>query len=304
MSWNRAVLALVLLIIPTLAACGGPEEVAGSAPRWESCRQAQEGAEVDAGDLTPLGDDFTAVGAVVCGADNEKRSDGSTWLIGTEDRSDAVAALVVALRLPGEPRSNLPCTADNPQVPWFVLLDEQGHWVRPGVPRDACGKQRTEVRQAVKALALTRVGTWPIKELVSAEAGAAGCSQQWDTDVVALHARGDDWAPSVSRLFDATAPVRLCVYQGPSGDFSYGGMLSAAQGRAIDRAVRAAPRGDRACAEPAGRFAVLRPVGGGEAVHVELDGCRRVSVAPVNARPSLQRATPAVLALLTAERVR
>jgi hypothetical protein len=304
MSWSRAALALVLLIIPAVAACGGPQEVAGNAPRWESCRQDREAGAADAGDLTPLGDDLTAVSAVICGADNEKRPDGSTWLIGTEDRSDAVTALVAALRLPGEPRSYLPCTADNPQVPWFALLDEEGHWVRPGVPRDACGKQRREVRAAVGALTRTRVATWPIEQLVTVEAAAAGCAQRWDADVVARHAQGDSWAPRVSRLFNAGSSVRVCVYRGPSADFAYGGRLTAAQGRVIDKSVRAAPRGDRKCAEPAGRFAVLHPSGGGEAVHVELDGCRRVSVAPVNALPSLQRVTPAVLAMLTAEALR
>jgi hypothetical protein len=304
MSWNRAVLALALLITPALAACAGPAEVAGSAPRWESCRQAQEPAEVDAGDLPRLDEDFAAVGAVVCGADNEQRPDGSRWLIGTEDRSDQVTALVAALRLPGEPRTDQPCTDDNPRVPWFVLLDAQGRWVRPGVPRDACGKHRLEVRRAAGSLVLGRVGTWPIEQIQSAEAAAAGCSQRWDVDVVARHARGQDWAPAVGRLFSARSPVRLCAYRGPSGDFWYGGQLSAAQGRAINNAVRVAPRGDRACAEPAGRFVVLRPDDGGEAVHIELDGCRRVAVTPVNALPSLQRATPAVLALLTAAQVR
>jgi hypothetical protein len=309
MSLPRAVLAVTLMMTPAVAGCAAHDGDPPPAPRWESCQREQpQSAGVDAGDLPRLTDDFAAVAAVVCGADSRRRPDGSEHLIGTQDRSAEVAALVAALRLPDEPRTRQPCADDNPTVAFFVLLDAEGRWVRPGVPRDACGKQRAEVRTAVGTLALTRVSTWPIRQLRSAEAAAAGCSQQFTNDV-AVYARSGGWAKTVSRLFRAGSRVRLCVYRvpesarhgdSPTGDFSAGRLLSAGQGAAVDEAVRRAPRGDAACAEPTGRFAVLRDTAGGEAVFVELDGCRRVTVTPLNDAPSLQQATAEVLGLLSA----
>jgi hypothetical protein len=328
MSWTRAVLALALVIVPAVAGCAGregdsvrpgtqtPSDSSQADPRWDSCQQADLDAgprpPADPADLPRPDDDFAAVAAVVCGADNQNQPDGSEYLIGTEDRARDVAELVAALRLPDEPNTHGICTSDNPTVPWFVLLDAQGRWVRPGVPRDQCGKHRAEVRAAAKALNLTRISTWPIKQIRSAEAGAAKCGQQWSNEVPS-HARVGGWATTVGPLFGDRSPARLCVYRvpaseqrskHPTGEFHYGGLLSADQGAAIDTAVRNAPRANAACTKPTSRFAVLRATTGEEAAHVELDGCRRVSITPVNAPPSLQQATSAVLAMLTDPKTR
>ena len=150
--------------------------------------EAGQRPPADAADLPRLDDNFTAVAAVVCGADNQNQPNGSEYLIGTEDRAGDVAELVAALRLPDEPNTRGMCTADNPTVPWFVLIDAQGRWVRPGVPRDQCSKQRAEVRVAVKSLNLARTSTWPIEEIRSAEAVAAKCGQRSSNEVPS-HAR-------------------------------------------------------------------------------------------------------------------
>jgi hypothetical protein len=309
MRWTRA--GLALLIALASAGCTGPEPVR-ALPRWESCGQAYPwsgphtpAADLGADVLPRLDADFIAVGAAVCGAQTQERSNGSRYEVATEKRTAEVADLVAALRLPDIPRRQGLCEQDNPSVPWFVLLDAQGRWVRPGVPQDDCGKHRPEVRTAVDDLTLTRVSSWPIGEVLSAQAAAAGCRQGFGNSVQA-HARVGGWAKTVRRLVERGALLRLCVYRvpagrqratEPSGDFLYGGMLPAGRSAAVDAAVHRAGRGNAACAKPVSRFAVLIAEGE-EAVFAELDGCRRVSVGTVNAAPSLQQATPALLAIL------
>jgi hypothetical protein len=87
--------------------------------------------------------DFAAVAAIVCGGDTQDRPDGSQYSTATEDRAGDVAKLVAALRLPDEPRTQRLRTHEYFTVPWFVLLDVQGRWVRPGVPvRNAASTAR------------------------------------------------------------------------------------------------------------------------------------------------------------------
>ncbi len=322
MSWTRALLALTMVIAPALTACTGgadagsrpgPAQSSPADPRWDSCQTATASSgprppafDADPGDLPRLPGGFAATAAVVCGVDTQDRPDGSQHSITTEDRAGDVARLVAALRLPDEPRTGQPCGQAHASIAWFVLLDAQGRWLRPGVPRDECTQYRTEVRAAVKGLRLTRVATWPGRQIRSAEAAAAGCSQDWG-NVVPVHATAGSWATAAGPLFGDRSRVRLCVYRVPAdeqhstkpiGDFHYGGLLPAERSAAIDTAVRHAPRADPACTKPTSQFAVLYAPRGNEPVYVELDGCRRVSVTRINALPSLQQATPAVLAML------
>ena len=218
-----------------------------------------------------------------------------------------MAALVAALRLADEPATDGACTADLPFVPWLALLDDRGRWVRPGVPRDACGKPRIEVRNAIDRLRLTPVSSRPIRQIESAEAVAAGCSQTWaDMVWVETTMGGGEWSDTVGPLFPDSPRVRLCVYRvpaserrtgKPAGEFAYGGLLPGARWTAIARAVRTAGPA-LACTAPAGRFGLLRAPNGGGEVYVELDGCRRIMVAPLSGRPALRQAGPALLALL------
>ncbi|UQU66865.1 hypothetical protein COUCH_11595 [Couchioplanes caeruleus] len=281
-------------------------------PRWESCHQAnpwsgprQPGTDVEADLLPRLDVEFAAAAAVVCSAEVQKRPDGSQWEVATEDKAGDITALVAALHLPDVPRRQGFCQLDNPGVPWFVLLDASGRWVRPGIPLDDCGKYRHEVRTALAALTLTRTASWPIQQTLSAQAAGARCGQRAGNPVQ-TYARVGGWAESVRPLVDDGALLRLCVYRvpvdqrgtdEPVGDFQYGGSVAANRSAAIDAAVRDAPRADPDCAEPVSRFAVLY-ARGKEAVFVELDGCRRVSINTVNAAPSLQQGTAALMALL------
>ncbi|MFI6266209.1 hypothetical protein [Micromonospora sp. NPDC051006] len=311
---------------------GGPPRIV---ERWTSCASAAP--EVGAGLPVPgaatglplLGDTFTPVAAVLCGQEARQRPGGGQDLVVTERRADEVAALVAALRLPDEPPARGPCTADLVLPPWLALVNEQGGWLRPGVPADGCGKPRAEVRAALGGLRLTTVSTRAVREIESAEAAAAGCAQQWSDMVAVQSASG----PSPTRAPSAGSPptqassvgpsparaggrppiaadvaVRLCVYrvpareQGgakPAGEFAYGRVLPPERWATVARAL-AASGPAAACATPAGRFALLRPARtAGVEVYVELDGCQRVLVLPTAGGPSLAQADRTLTDLLT-----
>ena len=198
--------------------------------------------------------------------------------------------------------------AELPTVPWFVLLDEQGRWIRPGVPRDKCGKVRIEVRDAVSGLRLTRVATRVLNELESAQAAAAGCSQGW-ADVIAMEPHQDSQLRQAvgSDPFPAGKRVRLCVYRVPSseqgtgkpaGDFEHGGVLTPDRQAQVKKSLLAtAPA--RPCSKPANRFARFAPAddAAGE-VYIELDGCQRIMTAPATGSPTISQGNAGIAALL------
>ncbi|MGK5742389.1 hypothetical protein [Micromonospora sp. URMC 103] len=325
---GSALLCLVLTGCATAADPPGPGLREHGPPRvedrWTSCADA--GAETrgaapptgtgatvlplltDTGASTlPLLDDtFTPVAAVLCGQQPTPRPGGGTDLVAIERRADEVTELAEALRLPDEARAAGPCTADMVVPPWLALLDERGRWLRPGIPRDGCGKPRPEVREALDRLRPTIVGTRRLAEIESAEAAAAGCVQRW-ADMIAVHtATGSPAPPGPARIAPGAA-LRLCVYRVPSsergsakpaGEFAYGRVLSHGENDAVIRTLAATGPATR-CTTPAGRFALLRPTGGtGTDVYAELDGCLRVLVVPPSGAPTLGRADPALAALL------
>jgi hypothetical protein len=315
---------------PGVDRLGGAPEVR---PSWTSCEKeapdplravpgaaspgaaspgaaSPDAASPDRGDpavLPRLGDGFTPVAAVICAQTFERRPDGGEDMVAIESRADDIAALVKTLRLPDEPRTDRPCTADLVIPPWLALLDGQGRWVRPGVPYDECGKPRIEFRNAVDALTLKRVSTRPIKETESAEAATAGCAQSW-ADMVWVEASGGflDPAARVESLPAPSARMRLCAYrvpvgeQGggkPAGDFAYGGPLAPDRWADVERSIRNAGPAKR-CTTPASRFAVLMPVAGGQEVYVELAGCHRILATSVSGGAALRQADDALVDLL------
>jgi hypothetical protein len=266
-------------------------------PRWRSCagepsmRPQDEGN--DAVSLLRYAGTFRPVAAVMCREDTRRRPDGGTDAIAVEDRADDVAALLAALRLPDAPPSPEPsagspamiCTADGYLPPRLVLLDGQGRWVRPGIPRDGCGKPLAEASAAMDTLRWTRVTTRVLGEIESAEAAASGCDQVytdmvWFTGVYPPSRQGD-----LAPMADDAASVRLCVYQvkasgrdseKPQGDFVSGGTLPTGRWAAVKRVVQTSGKATP-CTTPANRFARLQTPQG--EIYVELDGCRRL-VAP------------------------
>ncbi|MEU4218203.1 hypothetical protein [Actinoplanes sp. NPDC026623] len=341
-AWSAAALAAGGVLTLVAAGCAGQVTGAGPAgaqmsgsaepapdprpsnaprihPRWGSCAgepsmRNQNGDSDDVTSLRLIGT-FRPVAAVMCGEATRRRPDGGTDGIGVEDRADDVAALLAALRLPDAPppspepsaddlSPDMICTADGYAQPRLVLLDGRGRWVRPGIPRDDCGKPRAEVSAAMEKLRWTRTATRVLQEIESAEAAASGCDQVF-TDMVWFTgfyppAQQGDLAP----LADDAASVRLCIYRvkerepdndKPQGDFVSGGLLPPARWAAVKRAVRASGEAGT-CTTPANRFARLETPQGD--IYVELDGCRRL-VAPGVSSDALRQAPAALPALLT-----
>lgn len=326
-----AVVALGLVVV--LAGCAQPgTRNAGSSPdeklttegapasgeSWTSCAAAGVKSPTPDGrqsvDLPHLDVDFQPVSVVVCETAVQRRADGGEDLVAVEKRGEKIDGLLAALRLPDEKPTSGVCTMDVRMVRWFALVDADGRWIHPGTPTDACGKVRMEVVTAAQGLELTEVSSQVVGEVESAEAVAAGCSQQW-ADMVWVETTMDPSRSFVapgslqpSAWPAADRQVRLCVYTvatdqqrtgKPGGEFERGGLLDAAQWTAIAKALRAAGPAGR-CTEPASRFALLRSADNtsGE-IYVELAGCLRVLVTPGDGNPALGQAGSNLIRLLT-----
>ncbi|GAA1799600.1 hypothetical protein GCM10009682_21530 [Luedemannella flava] len=286
-------------------------------PGWASCADAipdtTKAMSSDSLDLPPLDDGFTPTAAVVCATAFEMDPDFSQRNFLTEGRTDDIAGLLAALRLPSEHRWGA-CTAIDHIIPFVVLLDADNRWVRPGTPSDSCGTIREEVRDAVTALKLTPVSKRLIREDLSSGAGKATCAEHW-ADMVWVRTTtqtgGPNWStPGTPPLRDGDE-VRLCVYtvadstRGslmPTGDLDHDGVLTARQWRPIAAKLGAAGPAPT-CDAPATRFALLRRADntGGD-TYVELDGCRRVMSQPADGPPRISTAGEDLIALIAAAR--
>jgi hypothetical protein len=316
----RRIATGLALVLTVLAACGrsqslSPQDAGQGTPDvragWTSCAtevpEPNLGASADGLTLPRLGTDFVATAAIVCATQPERRPDGGEDLLQVESRADDVTALIAALRLPDQADTQRACTMELPVVPWLVLLDAAGRWVRPGLPKDECGKIRIEVRQAIGALKLTRITARTLSEIESSGAAASGCGQRWADMVSVETTSGRSLAQAATNPLAVAQRVRLCVYrvpadeQGsnkPAGTFERGGILTPARRDSIEKAlVLTTPA--RACAAHAGRFALLRAVDGvGADIYIELDGCQRIMVTPNSGAPTLAQAdAPLITAL-------
>ena len=321
MSRLRVAYLMMTAVLASAAGCGGGPQAPGPAlsraapaslriePAWTSCAAdgpARRGSD-DVGRLPRLDDSFQPVAAVVCAPAARPRLGGGADPAATESRADDVTALVAALRLPDEPLSGNPCTAELYLPPFFVLLDARGRWVRPGLPSDACGKVRIEVREALQGLRLTATSARPPAQSESSEAAAAGCSRQWADMIWVTGGWGgtSGEAAVIPPGLDGPVQARLCVYRvpveqqrtgKPAGEFVSGRYLSDAQWARVRRGFESAASAPP-CTTPAGRFAVVH-IGAGE-LYVELDGCRRLLAPAADGRQTLRHAAPELIALLT-----
>jgi hypothetical protein len=293
---------LVLIVAgAVLAGCGpaapAPAATSGVPGKWTSCAADAQLDAPDRGSRLDAG--LSPVAVTVCRQETRRRADGGLDLMAVELRGDDVAALTAALRLPDLPGTRGACRAMLKRgVPWFALHDADGRWVRPEPPLDDCGSARQEVVDAFAALGLTRVSSTVVRELESAGAAAAGCSQDWKNMVAVEAARARPGPGADVRGVE----IRVCVYRvGPDhGEFVRGGPVAAGARRtAIGRALVAAGPAE-ACAKTAGRFAVLRPIKtNSDEVYVELDGCRRILLpAPGGRGRVLAQADPPLIRLI------
>ncbi|NBE80178.1 hypothetical protein [Micromonospora rubida] len=282
----------------------------GGEGRWTSCadaapEMATAGERIGAGEVATLPrlDGFTPVAAVICELETQQRPDGGQDRVATERRADKVDALVTALRLPDEPRTEGPCTMEAVVFPWLALVDAGGRWVRPGLPVDRCGKPRPAVREALDALPLTTVATHPVAEIESAEAAAAGCSQTWK-DMLSVETAGNRVRRgALPEPFPAGQQVRLCVYDVPksapgTGNFVHGTVLPADRRTAIEHVLKAAGPAEP-CSAHASRFALLWSVTGGDPqTYVELDGCYRIVAVAYPGGPVIAQGDAALAELI------
>ncbi|WP_329108684.1 hypothetical protein OG792_08525 [Micromonospora sp. NBC_01699] len=280
---------------------------------WTSCETDAPmeigGPPSDALILPRLDTGFAATVAVHCQLEPERRADRGEDLVLTEGRATDLTTLLAALRLPDDTFIPDACTADMPWVPNLLLLDAHGHWIRPGLPTTGCGKARTEVEEAVRALRLTTIKEKVIREILSSGAAVSGCTQEWQ-DMVAIETSGPTprALPShVSLPFEPTSQMRLCVFRVPAdrqgtpdvaGTFDYGLLLPEQRREVIARTLASMPPAQE-CTGPADRFAVLRASNntGGE-IYVELDHCRRILTRPMSGPPTLAQADHTLIELL------
>jgi len=202
----------------------------------------------------------------------------------------------------------------------FPRLDPAQHVQAPAVagrePAEAqFGARRGEVVAALAALSLTVVSRRTVGEIESTSAAAsgrvaagAGCGQTWaDMVSVVTMARLPARRGVFAYPFATSREVRRCAYRvpaseqrsdKPAGTFEFGGILRPDSRKSIEAALAHLPP-ERACATPAGRFAVLQAGDsrGGE-VYVEMDGCRRVMVTSINARVAIAQASDTLIELL------
>ncbi|WP_330186126.1 hypothetical protein KZZ52_40590 [Dactylosporangium sp. AC04546] len=313
---------------PVAGASGGPAGGASGASSASSGGATGAGG-ADAGKQPPawvpddsvlrlprLSEDFEPVGIVLCSTAARADGGGEAMFL-DEMRGTDVEALVRAVRLADQPRTDDLCNLMLYTVPWFALLAADGSWVRPGVPADGCGTIRIEVRDAVRQLQLERVASTRLHTTISAGAAASGCGQSYADMVATELANGRPLATGGAiELPPADASVRLCVYavpageQGsakPGGQFDRGAVLPAATWAAIRAALpqpgsATAPlQAPAACTVHASRFAMLAPAtaAGTPQVFVELDGCHRVLYVPATSKPTLAQGSPDLVRLLT-----
>ncbi|MET7399399.1 hypothetical protein ABZS66_38540 [Dactylosporangium sp. NPDC005572] len=262
--------------------------------------------------LPRLSEDFAPVGIVLCRTAARAEDGGGEAMFLDELRGTDVEALVRAVRLADQPRTDGLCNMMLYAVPWFALLAADGSWVRPGVPADGCGTIRIEVRDAVDRLQLQRVASTRLHTTLSAGAAASGCGQSYSDMVATETANGRPLATGPIELPPADASVRLCVYrvaaaeQGtvkPGGQFEHGAVLPAATWQTIRAALPQAPlKPTTACTAHASRFAMLAPATAAAStpqVFVELDGCQRVLYVPATSTPVLAQGSPDLVGLLT-----
>lgn len=288
--------AVAVAAAAVLAACGNQASVtalpaAAAEGGWTSCAEEVPGGppfgEVfETPSLPRLAADFHPVSVVLCRERLQRREDGGEDLVAVEERGTEVDALTAALLLPDESAVEM-CTMELIPVEWFALIDGAGTWVRRGVPRDGCGKPRGEVREAFAALPLRTVASRTVREVESAAAVTAGCSQKWADMVWVETSSGSGKVGALGGdPFAAATSVRLCVYDvpvaergsaKPAGTFTHGGPLDATRRGALSALLGDAGPAAVGCHGEATRFALLQSVGGAQAlVYVELDGCLRI----------------------------
>jgi hypothetical protein len=252
---RRLVALVVVALVLALAGCAGtvdavPASSARINEKWRGCKALRhtdqwfEQLELDGQGSVPTG--FRPTVAVRCVDQEAGRPDGSVPLMTVEQRaSGRLQPLLDALALPSQHPGKfeqVTCTADAWLPPWIFLMDAEGRWIYPEIPRNVCEKPRPEFSGAHAALSFTERTREVIRTVRTSAATKAGCEQQ-ATDMVGFATRFEHpvrAAPKTDPF--AGHPLRLCRYRVPTsergsekaqGDFVAGGLLPASQAEAV-----------------------------------------------------------------------
>jgi hypothetical protein len=170
------------------------------------------------------------------------------------------------------------CTANLDYVPAVAFVAAAGQWIVPVGRRDGCGHLSPQLHRAAEHVTWQEVAVHKIRQLVSPQARAAHCDQQYKNEN-AMYAELGSADPTVGGPVMTRRPSRVtvCIYRGGAaganvGDFVRGEQLTGHRaGRLIDALTRPAPAGSCAAQN---EFAVISSRYGN--ADVELGGCWRV----------------------------
>ncbi len=158
----RTFAAAVCLL--TVAGCS--EQVAYSADpaqvrdAWSGClalaSASGPGEQLDLDGKGSVPDDFQPTTVVQCIQDDRRNADRSIDRVIIEQRAAADEPLLDALGLPSLRARRLEtvtCPAIGYVDPWLFLMDADGRWMYPEIPREMCGEPREAFTRAHDALA-------------------------------------------------------------------------------------------------------------------------------------------------------
>lgn len=282
------------LVRPTPTGSSSAHTVAVAVVPKAPCRPSDEPPEdaSRAGTGSRLTDRFVPELAFICYSEQRAIHGDGVWqvLVGQRLTGD-LAPLADALRQPDQLSTPPPkdgavfaCAGSLTIYPTLILIDGDGHAIRPRVPLDYCQDQLESVQKAIDALPRSTVQVQKLRQLESpaqiaaaAAATAVGCSPTWKDGfshgmVPAKLSRGGP-------LRAAPTKVSLCRYKAVTQEpllvtYVAGRRLTSAQTAQLFAALTG-PGKPGGCTKPHDGI-LLAFHGPDPAAEIELGGCSRV----------------------------
>jgi hypothetical protein len=180
---------------------------------------------------------FHAVTLVSCIQDSRELPGRGEWLVDVRRvATGGVDAVAAALAAPGERRTTGGCTLQLTWVDPVVLVDAAGRTLTPTAPKDRCGHPQQQLLVALQAVPWREVSVRPMRQLVTPEAEAAGCPQQYK-NMTYVEARGASLSSGGPLFIRAPRTVRVCIYATTANDFEVGSFQRVVQLSADDTAT-------------------------------------------------------------------
>lgn len=320
---RRTAAIALLGVVPLIAGCallpgGGPDPRVDAVPVSEvACPETYAEGYAEPG-LVPEG--FDAVAVLRCDPYASQQDGDEVWSGALLERLEGdLNPVLAALAVPSDPRSLGPCPAVAYASPELWLEGVDGTIVRVAVPATGCGAPKDVGLEAALAALTVADQTFTRESLLESKAATtAGCATRAGMLVLATpeESDGTDAGQAVPEDGHITDDSNLVPYEMPSwpdssevtgallcdyaatatsetapaplgdgGAFVGARELTASEARALVSDARLAPTAP-SCAATATRFVVVHvSVGAQDAVSftVELDGCRRIASAALQA---------------------